>query len=92
VASADAPDAPPVVVLTEKIWSERFGADHGVLGKTVNLDQRPFTIVGVMPAIFKTPPNVPFLRPSSGLRSRRIPSSRTCGSVGAVTTSRSWDD
>ena len=59
VASDDAPDAPPVVVLTEKIWSERFGADHGVLGKTVNLDQRPFTIVGVMPAIFKTPPNVP---------------------------------
>jgi putative ABC transport system permease protein len=57
--SDDAPEASPVAVLTEKLWRERFGADPAVAGKTVHLDQRPFTIVGVMPAIFKTPPNAP---------------------------------
>ncbi|HKF44568.1 MAG TPA: ABC transporter permease, partial [Thermoanaerobaculia bacterium] len=59
VPSDDAADAPPVAVLTEKLWRERFGADPGVLGKSVQLDQRPFSVVGVMPAIFLTPPNVP---------------------------------
>ena len=59
VPSDDAPDAAPVAVLTERLWRERFGADPAVLAKTVHLDQRPFTIVGVMPALFKTPPNVP---------------------------------
>ncbi|HLN58437.1 MAG TPA: ABC transporter permease [Thermoanaerobaculia bacterium] len=59
VLSDDAPDAAPTAVLTERLWRERFGADPAVLGKTVHLDQRPFTIVGVMPALFMTPPNVP---------------------------------
>src|SRR5262249_22090362 len=57
--SDDAADAPPVAVLSEKLWRDRFGADLGVAGKVVHLDQRPFTVVGVMPAIFKTPPNAP---------------------------------
>src|SRR5512135_2341544 len=51
--SDDAPDAPPVAVLTEKLWRERFGGDAGALGRDVFLDRRPFTIVGVMPAVFK---------------------------------------
>ncbi|HJW15434.1 MAG TPA: ABC transporter permease, partial [Thermoanaerobaculia bacterium] len=59
VPSDDAPDAAPVAVLTERLWRERFGADPAVLGKTVHLDQQPFTVAGVMPALFKTPPNVP---------------------------------
>ena len=59
VPSDDAPDATPVAVLTERLWRERFGADPAVAGKAISLDQRPFTVVGVMPALFKTPPNVP---------------------------------
>ncbi|HEY6929635.1 MAG TPA: ABC transporter permease, partial [Thermoanaerobaculia bacterium] len=59
IPSDDAPDAPPVAILTEKLWRERFGSNPAVVGRTVNLDLRPFTIVGVMPALFKTPPNVP---------------------------------
>jgi putative ABC transport system permease protein len=51
--------ASPVAVLGEKLWRERFGADPGVLGRTVRLDEKPFTIAGVMPASFKTPPDVP---------------------------------
>lgn len=47
--------AAPVVVLSEALWRSRFGADGGILGQTITLDQRPYTVVGVMPASFRTP-------------------------------------
>jgi putative ABC transport system permease protein len=59
VDSDDAPGAPPVAILTEKLWRERFGADPAALGQTIRLDERLFTVVGVMPSVFKTPPSVP---------------------------------
>jgi predicted permease len=59
LASDDDPGASPVVVLSEKLWHERFGGDPAAVGRTVRLDERIFSVVGVMPASFKTPPNVP---------------------------------
>jgi putative ABC transport system permease protein len=47
--------AAPVVILSEELWRSSFGADPKVLGTTVNLDQRAFTIIGVMPANFHVP-------------------------------------
>ena len=47
--------APPVVVLSEALWRGSFGADPGLIGASINLDQRPFTVVGVMPASFRFP-------------------------------------
>jgi len=55
----DAPGAPPVAVLGEHLWRERFGADPLVVGQTVALDERLFTVVGVLPAAFQTPPSSP---------------------------------
>jgi predicted permease len=45
----DRPNAAPVVVLGERLWRERFGADPNVVGRTLRLMSRPYTIVGVMP-------------------------------------------
>jgi putative ABC transport system permease protein len=59
VPSDDNAGAPPVTVLSEHLWRERFGGDASAVGKSVRLDERVFTVVGVMPASFKTPPNVP---------------------------------
>jgi predicted permease len=59
VPADGAPEAPAVAVLSERIWRERFGADPAVVGRTVTLDARPATVVGVMPATFKTPPEAP---------------------------------
>jgi len=47
--------AAPVVVLSENLWRSRFGADPNMIGKSVTLDQRPFTVVGIMPAAFHFP-------------------------------------
>ena len=38
-----------VIVLSHGLWRERFGADPGVIGRTIPLDQLPFVVVGVMP-------------------------------------------
>jgi putative ABC transport system permease protein len=56
IAADDAPEAPSVAVLGEPLWRERFGSDPDVVGKSIILDALPATIVGVMPAAFRTPP------------------------------------
>jgi putative ABC transport system permease protein len=42
--------APAVVILSEAIWRDRFAADPNLLGSSVNLDHRSYTVVGVMPS------------------------------------------
>ena len=45
----------PVTVISYALWRERFHSDPGVLGKTIDLDRRPYTIIGVMPRNFEFP-------------------------------------
>jgi putative ABC transport system permease protein len=47
------PEAPPVTVLCHRAWVRLFAADAGVIGRTVLLDDKPWTIVGVMPPRFE---------------------------------------
>ena len=42
-----------VAILGHSLWQARYGADPAVLGKTIHLDEKPHTIVGVMPARFR---------------------------------------
>jgi putative ABC transport system permease protein len=44
-----------VVVLSYSFWQRRFGGDGAVLGRTLQLDNRNTTIIGVMPANFQFP-------------------------------------
>jgi putative ABC transport system permease protein len=44
-----------VVLLSNGIWHRRFGGDPGIVNKTINLDGRQTTVVGVMPANFHFP-------------------------------------
>jgi predicted permease len=41
-----------VVVLSYGVWQTRFGADPAIVGRTVRLNERPFTILGVAPPEF----------------------------------------
>ncbi len=46
-------NGPPVVILSHGLWKRRFGGDPEILGKTIMLDRKPRTIVGVMGADFR---------------------------------------
>ena len=48
-----APGAPPVAVMNHRAWVTRFGADPGVIGRTLVLDGQPYTVIGVMPPRFE---------------------------------------
>jgi putative ABC transport system permease protein len=51
----DAPGAPQVLLLSDDLWRNRFGADPGVLGRAIRVNGEPTTIVGVMPRNFRFP-------------------------------------
>lgn len=44
-----------VVILTDGLWKRRYGADTGVVGKTITMDGNPYVVVGVMPENFRLP-------------------------------------
>ncbi len=47
------PQRDAVAILTDGLWKRRFGADPGVLGRKVQLNDAAYTIVGVMPPWFR---------------------------------------
>jgi predicted permease len=49
----DRQDGPPVVVISNHLWRERFGASHEALGKTVTLSGVAYTVIGVVPPGFR---------------------------------------
>src|SRR5207237_4521733 len=50
VAGADS-----VVVISHDLWQRQYAQSPGVLGQTLKLYDKPYTIVGVMPASFRFP-------------------------------------
>jgi len=51
--------AAPVVMLTHALWKRRYGSEPQIVGKTIQLDTRPYTVVGVLPEALTFPePNV----------------------------------
>ena len=38
-----------VVVLSEAVWKSRFGADRAIVGRSIQVNSEPYTVVGVMP-------------------------------------------
>jgi predicted permease len=42
------PDASPVAVISHTLWTTQFASDPGIVGRSITLNDRPFTIVGVM--------------------------------------------
>src|SRR5512133_1579213 len=54
-----------VAVISHSLWRQRFGGDARVLGRTVDLDRKPYTVIGVMPSGFEFP------LPLTGVRASR---------------------
>ena len=51
--------AAPVAVLSENLWRTRFGSDAHLVGHSIALDMRSFTVVGILPASFRYPDGAP---------------------------------
>jgi putative ABC transport system permease protein len=60
-----------VVILSDSIWRTRFAADPGALGRSITLNGKPFTIVGVMARDFELP--LPYMRDSKLFLPLRVP-------------------
>ena len=54
-AAEDQPSAAATVVLSWGLWQRRFGGDRSILNRTIDLDAKPYTVIGVMPAWFAYP-------------------------------------
>jgi predicted permease len=44
-----------IVILSDALWRNRFGADPSVVGRPISMDGRSFTVIGVMPPSFEPP-------------------------------------
>ena len=85
-----ADDPPEVAVISASLWRRRFDGDPSLPGKSIALDGRPFTVLGVMPDSFQFP-----YRAASGIggRADRItdrPVDPDHAAAGAVRAAAAW--
>ncbi|MDQ6830288.1 MAG: ABC transporter permease, partial [Gemmatimonadota bacterium] len=57
-ADEDRPKAPDVVVIGYGMWRSRFAGARDVVGRTMRINSKPYTIIGVMPSEGEFPGNV----------------------------------
>lgn len=50
--SDDQAGAPPVAVMSYRLWQQKYGSDPSVIGSVFNLSDKPFTVVGITPPGF----------------------------------------
>ncbi len=61
----EATHEPNVVVLSDKTWRSAFQSDPQILGRSIMLDAKPYTVIGVMPPDFNYPPRTELWMPLS---------------------------
>ena len=63
----DVAGAPPVVIIGYRVWTDRYGSDTSVIGRTVRANGDTATIIGVMPPGFAYPVSSEVWRPLASL-------------------------
>ncbi len=62
----DTPGRDKVVILSQRVWRNRYAADPGILGRTVRIDGEPHEVIGILPVSFndwRHLGNIDFFRP-----------------------------
>ena len=52
------PRSQGVALLSYRLWRQRYGSDPQIVGMNVDLNSRPYTVVGILPEAFKHPEQV----------------------------------
>jgi putative ABC transport system permease protein len=65
-----ADDPPTVAVVGEEFWKRRLGGDSSIVGLALTLDDKPLTIIGVMPEAFQFPYGAASLLPGVAAETR----------------------
>ncbi len=63
----DRAGAAPVAMIGHRIWTERYGSDPSILGRTVRTNGMPATVIGIMPEGFTYPVDQQVWLPIAGL-------------------------
>jgi predicted permease len=71
-AEDDREGAAPVAILTHRTWQTRFGSDPSILGRPVTVDQRSYTVIGILPPEFRFYRSMDVLIPISDAVMRRM--------------------
>jgi putative ABC transport system permease protein len=51
----DRPGGPPIVMLSHSLWQRRFRSDPKLVGKVITLNEKGYTVIGIMPESFHFP-------------------------------------
>ncbi len=65
VPADEQPGAPPVIILNYRYWVNRFGSRDDIVGRVVQIDNAPATVIGVMPGGFDFPEELNLWIPQS---------------------------
>ena len=76
----DKPGAAPVTLISHRFWQQRFAGDPNIVGKDILLDDKPHSVIGVLPESFmhQGPPPLWVLMGPQNWRQRDV---RTAGNV-----------
>jgi predicted permease len=67
VPDDDRAGAQPVAILSAALWRSRYGADPGVIGRTIHVDGTPTVVVGIARESFRFPANTELWRPLAAM-------------------------
>ena len=83
-ADDDRPGAEPVVILSDEIWQRRYNGDRAIVGRSVTVNGRPHTVVGVMPPKFSFPENQKVWIPLASIVEKDLRSSHNLFTFGRL--------
>jgi putative ABC transport system permease protein len=52
---ADEAAGAPIIVIGDRLWRQHFGADPSIIGRSILVDERPHTVVGVLEPVLRVP-------------------------------------
>lgn len=74
IAEDDRPGAAPVILLGHMVWTNRYGSDPSIIGRSIRVNGAAVTVIGVMPVGFKFPVQSDAWQPMAMLPALSAPS------------------